>query len=186
STLSQYYIKYPLRTGYPKEDMRSKFFSNINSKAFNAILKNLEEQQYLVSRSNEISLFNYIPIPGKKEERAINYTIDILNQQLFNPPSIEEIQNDLNINNADMAEVLNYMVNKGQIIKLEGDIYFSKIAIEEGKRILEEYFKENKELSLATARDLLKTSRKYALPLVEYYDRIRFTRRIGDMRIKAK
>ena len=54
----------------------------------------------------------------------------------------------------------------------------------EGKKIIAAYFAQEKELSLATARDILKTTRKYALPLIEYYDRIRFTRRVGDMRVK--
>ena len=47
------------------------------------------------------------------------------------------------------------------------------------------YFEDHKELSLAEARDLFATSRKYMLPLLEYYDRIRFTRRIGEKRVKA-
>ncbi|HBK54634.1 MAG TPA: hypothetical protein DDZ44_11920, partial [Syntrophomonas wolfei] len=53
------------------------------------------------------------------------------------------------------------------------------------KKILEEHFGREKELSLATARDLFNTSRRYTLPLLEHYDKTRFTRRIGDIRVKA-
>ena len=185
-TLQQYHDKYPLRVGYPKEEMRSKFFSQFSGKVFNAILKYLEEQDCLVSKNNDISLIKHMPIPGEKEKRVIDYIVASLNQQLFNPPGIEELKSDLAISEAEMSEALVYLVNQGKLIRLDGENYFSRLAIEEGKMILEEYFKEEQQLSLATARDLLKTSRKYALPLVEYYDKIRFTRRIGDMRIKAK
>ncbi len=76
------------------------------------------------------------------------------------------------------------MIEVGLLVKINQDTVFSSHAIEEGKKKLTDYFEQEKELSLATARDILKTTRKYALPLVEYYDRIRFTRRVGDMRVK--
>ncbi len=186
SNLSNYHNKYPLRSGYPKEDMRSKYFSHLNGKVFNAVLKYLEEQNYLVTKGNEVNLVNHQPSPGEKEKKAIAYILSALNEQAFTPPSIEEMKGHLIINEQEMAEVLNYLLNQGQIVKLEGDNYFSHDAIEEGKKILEEYFRKEEEMTLATARDLLKTSRKYALPLVEYYDKIRFTRRIGDVRVKAR
>ncbi len=184
--LRKYHSKYPLRSGYPKEDMRSKYFSNLNSKVFNAILKLLEEQNDLIIKGNEISLVTHHPTPGEEERRVIDYMLDVFNRQLFNPPSLEDIKTHLAVNDAIMTEAISYLINQGHLIKVDGENYFSSAAIEEGKTILEEYFREEQELSLATARDLLKTSRKYTLPLVEYYDKIRFTRRIGDMRIKAK
>lgn len=61
---------------------------------------------------------------------------------------------------------------------------FSMEAVEEGQKLLNDYFAQEKELTLADFRDLLNTTRKYALPLLEYYDRIRFTRRVGDVRVK--
>ena len=107
-----------------------------------------------------------------------------MNQRLFNPPSPEELRQELGLEEDYFQELLAYLVNEQQLVKINQDVYFSTDAIEEGKRRLEQYFATEKELSLATARDLFDTSRKYALPLVEYYDRIRFTRRVGDMRIK--
>ena len=50
--------------------------------------------------------------------------------------------------------------------------------------MLEAHLAAEKELTLATMRDILITSRKYALPLIEYYDRMHFTRRVGDIRVK--
>jgi selenocysteine-specific elongation factor len=108
----------------------------------------------------------------------------ILKQRLFNPPSPEELRQELGLEEAYFQELLAYLLHEQQVVKVSQDVYFSTQAIEEGKARLDKYFCEDKELSLATARDLFDTSRKYALPLVEYYDRIRFTRRVGDMRVK--
>ena len=103
---------------------------------------------------------------------------------MFTPPGIDELSSISGLSEQDFNEVLSYMIEEGLLVKINQEIVFSSQAIEEGKKRLVDYFEQEKELSLATARDILKTTRKYALPLVEYYDRIRFTRRVGDMRVK--
>lgn len=184
STLEEYHQRFPLRAGYPKEDMRSRFFSAMNGKTFNAVLKQLEESGQISSASNLLSRPGFIPNPDEKSQRQLNQIITAMNQRLFNPPSLDELRQELSINEADFNELIAYLISTDQLVKINQEAYFSQQAIEQGKRVLEDYFSREKELSLATARDLFDTSRKYALPLVEYYDKIRFTRRVGDMRVK--
>lgn len=183
-TLADYQQSYPLRPGYPKEDMRSRHFPAINGKTFNAILKRLETNGKINSSSNLLALPGFKPKPSQDDERILEQMMAILKQRLFNPPSPEELRQELGLEEAYFQELLAYLLHEQQVVKVSQDVYFSTQAIEEGKARLDKYFCEDKELSLATARDLFDTSRKYALPLVEYYDRIRFTRRVGDMRVK--
>jgi len=183
-TLADYQQSYPLRPGYPKEDMRSRHFPAINGKTFNAILKRLETNGKINSSSNLLALPGFKPKPNEEDERILEQMMAILKQRLFNPPSPEELRQELGLEEAYFQELLAYLLHEQQVVKVSQDVYFSTQAIEEGKARLDKYFCEDKELSLATARDLFDTSRKYALPLVEYYDRIRFTRRVGDMRVK--
>ncbi|MBC7075697.1 MAG: selenocysteine-specific translation elongation factor [Syntrophomonadaceae bacterium] len=184
-TLAEYHQKYPLRDGYPKEDMRSRFFPDINGKIFNFILKELEDNGVLVNRDNKLKLPEYSPAPNEKEKEAISQIVGLMNENLFSPPSLEEVKRKLSLKDDTLQEIMNYLTDQGVIIKVTQDMYFSKKAIEEGKERLEKFFAFEKELSLATARDIFNTTRKYALPLVEYYDKIRFTRRVGDMRVKV-
>lgn len=90
------------------------------------------------------------------------------------------------VDGARFAEIIAYLVEKKTLIKIAQDMYFLQDAIEEGKSRVDSYFNREKELSLAEFRDLLDTTRKYALPLIEYYDKIRFTHRVGDIRIKMR
>lgn len=164
--------------------MRSRHFPSISGKTFNAILKQLETQGQIKSSSNLLALPNFKPEPSENDRRKLEKINAVMNERLFNPPSPEELRQELGLEEDYFQELLAYLVNEQQLVKVNQEVYFSMMAIEEGKRRLEEYFAREKELSLATARDLFGTSRKYALPLVEYYDRIRFTRRVGDMRVK--
>ncbi len=183
--LQEYHRRYPLREGYPREEMRSRFFKNINNRSFNALIKYLEDSGEINNRSNQLQLSDFLPEPGEKEQRALEKIQRMMEGEPFAPPSIEELQTESGLSAEDFAEVLSYLYNQGTLIKLSGDTVFMAQALEEGKEILGKHFEQEKELSLGTARDLFGTSRRYTLPLLEHYDRVRFTRRVGDIRVKA-
>ncbi|HWQ76200.1 MAG TPA: selenocysteine-specific translation elongation factor [Syntrophomonas sp.] len=184
-TVAEYLQKYPLRQGYPKEDMRSRWFSKLNPKVFTGLLKYFEDSGVLQSRNNLITLPGYVAQPGEKETRLIEAIKRAFAENEFSPPAWEEIDVLKDLDEAELNEIISYLTDSGFLLKIADSMYFSAAAVEKGKQQLMEYFSKEKELSLATARDIFNTSRKYALPLIEYYDRIRFTRRIGDMRVKG-
>lgn len=182
--LAKYHQDYPLRAGYSREDLRSRFFPKINARRFNVIVKYLEGQGVLVSVQNNLALPQHQPRPGADEQKMIEQIMMAVEKDRFSPPSLKEIKSALQVEDSIFNELAAYLLESGQLIKISQDMVFSAQAIEAGKQILQEYFNHHKELTLAAARDLFNTSRKYALPLVEYYDRIRFTKRMGDIRVK--
>ena len=183
-TIEQYQGKYPLRAGYPKEDMRSRFFAKLNPKVFNTMMKYLEEEGRIVSKNNLVSIPGIQPNPGEKERKTIDIINTIMKDRPYNPPSVDEISSITRISESDLAEIIAYLTDRGELVKISEGLYFSKSAIENGQSLLNEYFTREKDLTLATARDIFDTSRRYALPLIEYYDKVRFTRRVGDIRVK--
>jgi len=185
TTLKDYHEKFPLRLGYPREDMRSKFFNKINNKDFNYVLKYLEDKALIQVENNVLKLAGHTPLPGTEEKEIIDKIIENMKENPFMPPSLQELKDKFNIEAHNFEAIIQYMVEQGILIKVKQDMYFTSEAVEKGKRILEDYFTREKELSLAAARDVFNSSRKFILPLVEYYDRVRFTRRVGDMRIKV-
>ncbi|MDP3049913.1 MAG: SelB C-terminal domain-containing protein, partial [Eubacteriales bacterium] len=84
------------------------------------------------------------------------------------------------------SEYLSYLTRQGILHRLTGELYLHTEAIEAAKESLEGYFRENGEITLGEARDLLSSSRKYILPLLEYLDQQRFTKRVGDKRKLSK
>ncbi len=184
STISLYQKKYPLRSGYPKEDMRSRLFAKINPKVFNTMIKFFEDEARLITKNNLVSVPGNLPAPGEKEKQMISAIKSIMLNRLFSPPGLDEISSTVSLPEAELGEIIAYLTEKGELVKINENLYFLKDTIENGQRLLSEYFTREKELTLATARDIFDTSRKYALPLIEYYDRVHFTRRVGDVRVK--
>jgi len=184
NTVCQYQSKYPLRAGYPKEDMRSRFFAKFNPKVFSTMMKYLEEEGRIISKNNLLSIPGIEPNPGEKEKKTIDIINTIMKDRLYNPPGLDEISSITGVPEGDLAEIIAYLTDQGELVKINEGLYFSRIAIEDGQTLLNKFFARETELTLATARDIFDTSRKYALPLIEYYDRMRFTRRVGDIRVK--
>jgi len=183
--LKKYHEQYPMRQGQSREEIRSRFLKNINARMFNLILKKLEEAEKIQSSDKRLWLPGHKSMPGSEDLKIIEMIEREMKENLFTPPSLESLKQKANIDNTGILEIIAYLLENKILIKANQDIYFSNDVIEEGKKRLNDYFAGEKELTLATARDIFDTTRKYALPLVEYFDRIRFTRRIGDIRVKA-
>jgi len=184
TTITRYIEKYPLRSGHPKEDMRTRLFGKFNPKVFNTMIKYFEEERRIISKNNLLSIPGYLPKPGEKEKQIITTIKIIMKDRLFTPPGLDEISTASGLPETELSEIIAYLIDQGELIKINESLYFSKAAIEKGQELLNEYFAREKELTLAVARDIFDTSRKYALPLIEYYDRMHFTRRVGDIRVR--
>jgi selenocysteine-specific elongation factor len=74
----------------------------------------------------------------------------------------------------------------GELVKVAEDLYFQKDILREIVAKVTAYITEKGEITVGELRDLLKTSRKYALPLLEYFDREKLTRRVGDKRLPGR
>ena len=81
------------------------------------------------------------------------------------------------------AEVLNALIEQGQLVKLGDGVLFLRETYQEAIAILVKYLREHGKMTVAEARDILGATRKYILPLLEHMDALKMTRRIGDERV---
>src|SRR5205085_9201680 len=89
-------------------------------------------------------------------------------------------------NASSLKDLFDVCVADGDLVKITDDIYLHSEAETEMRRRLDEKFRgATGGLTVAEIRDLLGTTRKYAVPLCEYLDRVGVTRREGDLRLRA-
>ena len=94
----------------------------------------------------------------------------------FSPPSLAELQQ------SHGGKLVAALIDSGDLVKLSPQMVFSHTALEDAKRILSEAVAVEGPLTASRIRELLGTSRKYVIPLLEYLDATGFTRRDGDVR----
>jgi len=177
--LEAYYRQFPLRSGLPKEEVRRKL--GISGKEFAALLSAAEAGAELAVVRDRVALPGRTPVLTPAQERLAEALRQEIARAQFSPPSVAELRERAKPKEAD--ELLVYLTEQGHVVRVGEDLMISTQVIEEGARRTREYLKAHGKISVAEFRDLLGTTRKYALPLLEWMDEQRITRRMGDERL---
>jgi len=78
------------------------------------------------------------------------------------------------------------MVKEHILVKVKEDLYFHHGAIKELEERLIKFLQEKGEITTSELKELTGVSRKYTIPLIEYFDKIQLTVRVGDKRVLRK
>ncbi|MDS1030822.1 selenocysteine-specific translation elongation factor [Bacillota bacterium LX-D] len=184
--LGEYHQKYYLRFGLSKEELRSRKFSKAKVKIFNALLSKWVQDNFLRVENNYVALKGFIPTPSLKEQKLLERIAAEYLSAVFQPPLWSEVLRKLALSEDEGNELLKYLLWKKTLYKIDEELYFHQQSIKGAQELLKQYIEEHGSIQLSEARDLLQSSRKYVLPLLEYFDKIKFTKRIQDKRVLVK
>ncbi len=102
---------------------------------------------------------------------------------MFNPPLPEDVISAYESKSKIAKKMFDVLVAEGTILKISSEVYMHRDSVEEAKKIIRAIFAEKERVRIGEIRDRLNTSRKYVVPLMEYFDKMKFTRRVGEERI---
>jgi len=178
--LSGYHQRSRLSLGMPKEQLRTKL--SLDKGVYDEALSGLVKEGVLVLEGSIVRLPSHTVRFSPEEERALSRVLSLCDASPYSPPDVPAILKEPGLT----KEVLQAAVEQGRLARVSEDIVFRKEHYEAMRgRILGHIEKEGK-INVATVRDLFGTSRKYALPLLEHFDAIGLTQRVGDDRIVKK
>jgi len=177
TSLEAYHEAQPLRRGMPKEELRSR--TSIPAEVFAEVLGLLADEGRIVERGGEVAVASHKQLLSREQETLIGEFLAELESQPFNPPPLADLLRRHPLTPA----LLQYVVVDGRIVRLNEDTVFARSAYDEAVRLLRAHLTAHRTLTVAAARDLLGSSRRYVLPLLEWMDAQKITRRVGDDRI---
>jgi selenocysteine-specific elongation factor len=177
SSLEAYHRAQPLRRGMPKEELRSR--TSIPADVFAEVLGLLADEGRIVERGGEVAVPAHKQLLSTEQETGLGGFVAELESQPFNPPPLAELMRKYALTPA----LLQYLVADGRVVRVNDDTVFARSAYDEAVRVLRAHLAEHRTLTVAAARDLLGSSRRYVLPLLEWLDAQKVTRRVGDDRI---
>ncbi len=180
ASLEAYHARFPLRPGIPKEELRTRLFAAFPPKLYQALLEGLAGKGKVELRGQAVARAGFEVRPTPEQEEKLRRLLEQFRSSPFSPPTGDEI---LKFLHPEGEELVNYCLQEGVLVKVGEGLYFLREALEEAWRRLEEYLRAHGEITVAAARDLLGTTRRFCLPLLEYFDRERRTRRLGDKRV---
>jgi selenocysteine-specific elongation factor len=179
--LEEYHKANPLKPGLFKEELKSRLPQIRESKLFNFILNHLAEQKVLVQEKELVRLTGH-KVQLKEDQQAVRDSLEkIYLDSGLQPPYFKELAEKFS--KGQPRQVLELMVKEGKLVKVKEDLYFHRQAIEDLKKNLIQWLKEKGEITTPEFKDLTQTSRKYTIPLLEYFDALQVTMRVEDKRL---
>ena len=180
-TISGYHRRFPLKVGLPKEELRSRTTGSRNIKLFNFLINQLTKEGRVVLEKDLVRLEEHRVTLAADQQKAREAIQEIYGESGLQPPYFKEIKDKFPGNTAQ--EVLELMHKEGALVKVKEDLYFHKQAIEDLEEALVSFLKKHKEITTPQFKDMTGASRKYTIPLIEYFDRSQVTVRVGDSRV---
>jgi len=184
--ITSYHQNNHLELGISKEELRSKIKFNFDNQEFNQIIKILVSKKLIKEKENALALFDFEISFTEAEEELKNKIIAEFENNLFSPPGLAEIKDNLGIDaggEEKFNSIINYLILKKIIIRLNHEILIHSQAVKEAEKLLKEYLEENSAIELADFRDLIESSRKYALALLKKFEKDRLLKKNGDKRV---
>lgn len=134
-------------------------------------------------RGRFICLAQFAPAMSAQDERVYNAMMKALGQGAYQPPSLEQLTKQLDTDLKRLRRLATVAVSYGDLAEIDSTIYLSAEHEERMRRLVSETIRESQGVTVAQVREQLNSSRKYVVPLMEYLDRIKFTKRQGDLRV---
>ncbi len=181
--LQLYHQNNPLSEGISKEELRKNKLPALKNKVVDAIFAKLIEDGHINIEGSIVSMPTFkISISDMQQHRADEIGAYFL-EVGAKPPALSDVEIDLQIVKEDKL-IISYLFRTGKLIQIDEKIWISGEVMNDIKRKLNSYFSQNNQISVAQFRDLVGTSRKNAIAILEYLDGIKFTYRKENVRIK--
>jgi selenocysteine-specific elongation factor len=180
--LEGYHGAHPLKAGMPSEELKSKFPARINPKLPNQVINQMIRAEELVLEDNLIRLAGHKVSLGIDQAELKRKIQAAYVAGGITPPYFKEVCQQLGAEPGPAQDVLRLMVEDGELVKVKEDLYFHRPAIEELRARLVAFLKANGAITTPQFKDMTGASRKYVIPLAEFFDATKVTIRVGDNR----
>ena len=140
------------------------------------------EKKILTGNKRRIGLTAFKPKLSNNQRKILEKIHTAYQEAKFAPPTMEDFINHLGGQKIQLQELFNLCVLEGKLVFLQENLYLDYEAEHEMRCTVSNALENGKGMTVAEIRDLLKTSRKYAVPFCEHLDKIGTTRRDGDLR----
>ena len=182
-SLADYHQNNPLKEGISKEELKAALADTVSAKLFNMVLASLGKRNLIASDKDNVRLASHLVQLAGEEDALRQSIVSTYTQARLTPPSLADVLNGFKNRKLKAQNIVKLMINDGELIKINEDLCFTREAL---TRLREEYkalLVRDGQATPATFKNLTGLSRKYIIPLMEYFDTSKLTVRVGDHRI---
>jgi selenocysteine-specific elongation factor len=182
TAVTRYHASHPLEEGMPREEVRERLFASAPLPVFEQVLRVLTDRKRIVAR-DRIALAGHNVALTNDEARARDAMIETLRVAKLTPPDPSTLATQIGVPLDLITRIATLLVRRAQLVRV-GDLLFHESALTQLKSEIQALKQSGATdtIDVAAFKDRYNITRKYAIPLLEYLDRERVTRRVGDAR----
>ncbi len=180
--LSAFHKANPLKPGMSKEELKSRLPPQISPKLFTLMIQQMVKAGQVVQEENVIRLSTHTVSLGQDQTDVRKKILDAYQENGLTPPYFKEFCKTQHLDETKSKEVLHVLVDEGLIVRIKDDLYFHQEAIQMIKKKLVAFLNIHGEITTPQFKDMTGASRKFVIPIIEYFDARNVTIRVGDIR----
>ncbi len=169
--LQTYHNQYPLRRGAPVQEVRSRL--GLSQPVFARALARLTSEGYIIETGQSLKLPGHQIALTPQMQQQVEGFLAALELDPYSPAIEQPLD----------PELLGALIDDGKVVKVNESVVFAASAYQDMTGKITAYLQDKGSITVAEARTMFNSSRKYMLPLLEYLDQQRITRRVGDERV---
>ena len=176
----------PLSRGLALEVLRGRHFAHVPAELFRAVLAEVEQSGAIVVEKDIARKPEHTRAVSGADAALRDRLETVYREAALAAPSMTEAFTRAGINASAQQhgrKILQVLIDAGSLVRVDGEMFFHRDALEDLKAKLRAHAAKQKSIDVPTFKELANISRKYAIPLLEYFDRERVTRREGDRRV---
>ena len=182
----------PLARGLARETLRDRHFAHAAPEIFRPVIAGLEKDGALVTEKDVVRAREHGVELSPADMQLRENIARTYEKAGLEAPMFDQVLEAVGVSAAQRAhgrKILQLLLDNGTLVRVQGEMFFHSGAVERLKNQLRQYAAEHEPerlIDVAKFKDLAGVTRKYAIPLLEYFDSERITRRAGDKRIIIK
>ncbi|NWF92976.1 MAG: selenocysteine-specific translation elongation factor [Syntrophaceae bacterium] len=180
--LKEFHQRFPMKTGLAKEELRTKLPIDVEVKLFQILISDLTQSKEVVIEKDKLRLTEH-QVFSSDEKGLVKRIEEAVLQGGLQPPSPKELSEQWAEKEEEVLAVFEHLLNEGVLVRVRSGMYFHRVPFENLKQELTSYLKRHQEISTSQFKELTGASRKYVIPLIEYFDQIKLTVRVGEKRL---
>ena len=181
--LRQYHTANPLKEGMKREELRSRFLPQQEQAVADGLLDYYARVERIKFTNGMASLFKFKVKVDEEAARMTEAMETIYRQAGYAPPTTDEVLGQMGKDQKKAQQVHAALVGSGTLVRMDAQMCFHREAYDEAVRQIVEQCRAQGQITLAEVRDLLGTSRKYAMAILDTLDREKVTKKVGDVRV---
>jgi len=180
--LRTFHERFPMKSGLSKEEFRTKLPMEVDIKLFHILLNSLIQSKDLVAEKDKLRLSGH-HVSSIDEKGLIERVESAVLKAGLQPPSPKELTEAWSEKEAEILAVFEHLSHEGVLVRIRSGLYFHRASFEKLKADLLGYLKIHQEITTPQFKEMTGVSRKFAIPLIEYFDEIKLTIRVGEKRV---